>query len=236
MTSRRRGGSIPGWLVAAGLLIVVLLIAGVVAGGRASTSGGSAGHAPPSALPTTAGASVPGIAASGVIADGSASGAEAATPGHVAGASPRSGGRLPGEPDPVLTPGALNPDVTQATIGRTICVAGYSSSIRPPADYTTALKREQIVQYEYADRRLSSYEEDHLIPLSIGGAPRDPRNLWPEPRSAVLPDGAQVGAATKDRFELYLHDRVCSGELALSAAQRAMATDWIGAWERAGRP
>jgi len=148
----------------------------------------------------------------------------------------RPAGRLPGEPDPALTPGALNPAVTPATIGSTICVAGYSSRIRPPSDYTSALKRRQIAEYGYADPRLSSYEEDHLIPLSIGGAPRDPRNLWPEPRNAALPDGTDVGATTKDRFEVYLHERVCSGAIALGIAQRQMASDWVRAWEAAGRP
>jgi hypothetical protein len=29
----------------------------------------------------------------------------------------------------------------------------------------------------------SEYEEDHFIPLELGGAPRNPKNLWPEPRS-----------------------------------------------------
>jgi hypothetical protein len=24
------------------------------------------------------------------------------------------------------------------------------------------------------------YEEDHLISLELGGAPRDPKNLWPQ--------------------------------------------------------
>jgi hypothetical protein len=26
----------------------------------------------------------------------------------------------------------------------------------------------------------SSFELDHLVPLELGGAPSDPRNLWPE--------------------------------------------------------
>jgi hypothetical protein len=40
----------------------------------------------------------------------------------------------------------------------------------------SVLKRQQIREYGYADRHLGAYEEDHLIPLSIGGAPYDPRN------------------------------------------------------------
>ena len=35
---------------------------------------------------------------------------------------------------------------------------------------------------EYADTNpISDYEEDHLIPLELGGSPTSPLNLWPEP-------------------------------------------------------
>lgn len=78
-------------------------------------------------------------------------------------------------PDPGLTPGAVNPAITDATIDTTICVRGWTRTVRPPADYTEALKRQQIREYGYADRRLGSYEEDHLIPLDLGGSPDDPR-------------------------------------------------------------
>jgi hypothetical protein len=40
-------------------------------------------------------------------------------------------------PDPTLTPGATNPDITQATIAATICNPNWSTkTIRPPASYT----------------------------------------------------------------------------------------------------
>lgn len=42
-----------------------------------------------------------------------------------------------------LTPGVLNPDVMQATIGSTICTHGWTRTIRPPTEYTTRLKIEQ---------------------------------------------------------------------------------------------
>jgi hypothetical protein len=141
-----------------------------------------------------------------------------------------------GLPDARFTPGARNPVVTQTTIDTTVCRSGWSTSVRPPVSYTGALKRQQIVEYGYADRDPRHYQEDHLIPLSLGGAPRDPRNLWPQPLSARLPDGTEVGAATKDGFEIHLHAAVCDGTISLSEAQRAMATDWIAAWEAAGRP
>ena len=39
-----------------------------------------------------------------------------------------------------LTPGVLNPDVTQATIRSTICRSGFTRTIRPPVGYTNELK------------------------------------------------------------------------------------------------
>jgi len=122
-------------------------------------------------------------------------------------------------PDPACTPGATNPDVTQASIGSTICRAGYTGTIRPAA-YTSALKRQQIVAYGYPDTNPADYEEDHLISLELGGAPRDQRNLWPEP-------GHSPNA--KDTVENVLHSRVCAGTLALAEAQRRIATDWTTA-------
>jgi hypothetical protein len=134
--------------------------------------------------------------------------------------------RLPGEPDPTLTPGALNPDVTQANIGSTVCMQGWTATIRPSAEYTHDLKIRQIAEYGYSDTRLSSYEEDHLVPLSIGGAPSDPRNLWPEPITISLDDGRPVGADVKDALEDTLVGRVCSGAMSLADAQVA-SLHWV---------
>jgi hypothetical protein len=88
-------------------------------------------------------------------------------------------------PDPARTPGAINPEVTQATLGSTICRRGWTRTVRPPQAYTSALKRQQIREFGYADRRMGDYEEDHLIPLSLLGDPYNPRNLWPEPRTTA---------------------------------------------------
>lgn len=131
-------------------------------------------------------------------------------------------------PDPVKTPGALNPNVTQANIQKTICVSGFTSAIRPPSSYTTALKIKQL-QQGYAvngDLDTSHYEEDHLISLELGGHPTDPKNLWPEPYNDTL------GARIKDRLENTLHDLVCSGAIKLKTAQTAIATNWEDAYQK----
>ncbi len=129
-------------------------------------------------------------------------------------------------PDPSLTPGAINNSITQQNIQQTVCIKGYTKTIRPPAYYTNKLKKKQIREYGYADRNPKHYEEDHLIALSIGGAPHDPRNLWPEPRDS------EWNAAKKDQLELVLYKMVCADELSLTEAQHVMATDWIEAWKR----
>jgi len=35
-------------------------------------------------------------------------------------------------PDPETTPGVINPEVTQANIQQTICVKGWTRTLRPP--------------------------------------------------------------------------------------------------------
>ena len=124
-----------------------------------------------------------------------------------------------------MTPGATNPEVTQDNIQSTVCVKGYTKTIRPPAHYTNKLKKQQIEQYGYADHNPKHYEEDHLIALSIGGSPRNPKNLWPEPRDS------QWSAQEKDALEFVLYKMVCKGEITLAKAQHEMATDWISAYK-----
>ena len=129
-------------------------------------------------------------------------------------------------PNPSITPGADNPNVTQANIQDTVCVKGYTKSIRPPAYFTNKLKKHQIREYGYSERNPRLFEEDHLVALSIGGAPEDPRNLWPEPRNT------EWGAEKKDQLEFVLYKLVCAGVVPLAEAQHVMATNWIDAWKK----
>ena len=67
----------------------------------------------------------------------------------------------------------------------------------------------------------STTEEDHLIPLKLGGAPKDSRNLWPE--IGGIPN-------KKDTLEKRLKTSVCNGTLTLAEAQSAIGTDWAEAY------
>jgi hypothetical protein len=108
------------------------------------------------------------------------------------------------------TPGVLNPDVRQETIGETICVSGWTRTIRPSTGFTSALKVAQMREYRLGGSP-SGYQEDHLISLELGGHPTDRRNLWPEP----LPHAAEV-----DRVENELNRQVCSGEITLAEGRQ----------------
>lgn len=126
-------------------------------------------------------------------------------------------------PDPACTPGALNPDVTQSTIDSTICVSGWTDTIRPPTSYTNPLKEQGIIDYGYSDTNMSDYEEDHFLPLELGGDPTAPENLWPEPH-----DGDE-NSYSKDTVENAVKKAVCDGTVTLDAAQQAMLTNWTTA-------
>jgi hypothetical protein len=112
--------------------------------------------------------------------------------------------------DAVRTPGVVNSDVTQANIGQTICLRGWTRTIRPPSSYTAELKLRQMREYGVGGSP-SDYQEDHLISLELGGHPTDPRNLWPEPIER---------ARRVDETENELNGKVCSGQLSLAEAQR----------------
>jgi hypothetical protein len=116
---------------------------------------------------------------------------------------------VPYTADPTRTPGVLNSDVTPETIGKTICLRGWTRTIRPPSSYTSELKLRQMRDYGSTGGP-SDYQEDHLISLELGGHPTDPRNLWPEPR----PRAEQV-----DSLENELNDRICSGSISLGEGQ-----------------
>jgi hypothetical protein len=121
------------------------------------------------------------------------------------------------EPDPACTPGALNPAVTQATIAQTICVSGWTETVRPSESVTEPEKVASLAAYGDSGSP-HEYEYDHLVSLELGGALNDARNLWPEPGASPNP---------KDSVENALHRMVCDDQLQLTQAQHIIATNWV---------
>lgn len=132
-------------------------------------------------------------------------------------------------PDRRCTPGAANPAVTQATIGSTICRSGWTATVRPAESVTEPEKLASL--RAYGEAPASRYEYDHFVPLELGGAVNDPRNLWPEPD---YPQRRGFYLNPKDRLESTLKRLVCDGRLTLASAQREIAANWVTAMARYG--
>ena len=122
--------------------------------------------------------------------------------------------------------GSLNAAVTQATISETICIPGWTATVRPSTSYTNGVKLRLLREQGLAPAAASTYELDHFIPLALGGHPRDIGNLWLQ-----LWDG-EWGAKTKDRLEVRLKNLVCAGRLTLESAQEAIRVNWRAAYRR----
>jgi hypothetical protein len=121
-------------------------------------------------------------------------------------------------PDHTLTPGATRP----VTIGD-VCSMAHEEVVR---DVPNSLRQEVFKEYGIVNPRPEDYEIDYLIAPGLGGAD-DIHNLWPEPTSS-----SAWNAHVKDALEERLHQLVCSGELDLPTAQRAIASDWITAYKK----
>jgi hypothetical protein len=124
--------------------------------------------------------------------------------------------------------------VTQATINQTICVGGYTKSIRPPANITGREKRLNAQSYGYTGS-LSDAEYDHLLSLELGGDPNSPQNLWVEPPSPGHKPGSGVGNP-KDKIENQAKALICSGKVPLETMQKAIVSNWTTALTSVGYP
>ena len=129
-------------------------------------------------------------------------------------------------PDPACTPG----DVGSADRGTDDLDVICHSSTKPRRHVTAEQHRQAFIRYglrQPAAALAKSFEVDHFIPLELGGSNAD-ANLWAEPAGPV------PGYHEKDHVEDYLHKQVCSGEMNLADARRAITTDWVSVWRKIG--
>jgi hypothetical protein len=113
-------------------------------------------------------------------------------------------------------PGAVDPAITQANVHATVCRLRYTQAVRPSKEWSQALKHRLLIE-QHLPGTVAGYELDHLIPLGLGGAPRDPANLWLQP----WPE-----ARAKDDDETELYHAVCAGRLTLEQAQQRILERW----------
>ena len=117
--------------------------------------------------------------------------------------------------------GETDPNVTQATIGSTVCVVGYTTRVRAvsEADKRFVLRR---------DHATEPSEVDHFISLELGGTNNRDRTLWAEGYAG------EYGARVKDAVESALKREVCSGRMTLKDAQACIVSDWIACGNKHG--
>jgi len=128
-------------------------------------------------------------------------------------------------PDPLCTPGAINPTVTAEVLRdpsfRTACVRGHATSA---GQKNSTYGLYGIDHPDHNIGQTQTCELDHLISLELGGADTVD-NIWPQcgPSDKVL---SERFFKRKDAVENFLAKQVREGRMSLADAQRGIATDW----------
>lgn len=117
-------------------------------------------------------------------------------------------------PNPQLTPGAVNPILTQTKI----CASGFRT---PPFRHVTPQMKARVYKLYHRKKKPGvCCEVDHLIPLELGGS-NDITNLWPQPYKP------EPGAHQKDTLESWAHQQVCTFHtMTLKEAQDYISLNW----------
>lgn len=111
----------------------------------------------------------------------------------------------------------LNPMVTQQSIDKTVCIHGWTKTVRPPVAYTGSLKRRMMEDFGVPPEGESEIKLDHKIPLALGGSPDSPDNFMLQPDDE---------SRDKDRVEVCLARMVCAGKISLDEARIAIWDNW----------
>ncbi len=162
-------------------------------------------------------------------------------------------------PNAKMTPGKINPDITQANLTSTVCSKDWTGInkftgkpakgtdvVRPPVSVTDKIKTRTMKAYGFTGAA-SQYELDHFISLELGGCPDCVANLWPEaygdakhPMTVVEraaferdhPGETTIlpGSSQKDKVEDHLKSEMCKGKITLAQAQKIISTDWYACY------
>lgn len=126
------------------------------------------------------------------------------------------------EPDPVLSPGVVDPSLTLAVLQ----APGFTT--KKYRNVTEAEKKAVFAEYVAIGRvpvgfKSGDFEIDHEASLELGGS-NDIRNLWPEPYTGLW------NAHIKDRLEDKLAAMVRADKIGLADAQFQISHDWVSAY------
>jgi hypothetical protein len=128
-------------------------------------------------------------------------------------------------PDPMLTPGELNPVLTKEKL----CAPSFRTG--PFRNVPASLKAQVYAAYHMQNHKgacsgKEGCEVDHLCSIENGGA-NTLANLWIEPYA-----GIRWNAHVKDVLENRLHKRICDGTITVEAGCTQIAKNWKVLWMR----
>lgn len=104
-----------------------------------------------------------------------------------------------------------------------VCATRGTRQYRHTAGVT---KRSVCASYGVSAADCPGYEDDHLVPLELGGS--DAReNHWPQPW------GSEWDAGGKDWLENELRRLVCGGVLPIERSWRCVAEEWTKCYQQA---
>lgn len=127
----------------------------------------------------------------------------------------------PGAAEEVFPGAAKNPAVTQDTLADTVCVRHYTRSVRPSWGWAKRMKAWLLARAGHPPEAAPLYQLDHVLPLTLGGAGREPSNLALQPIA---------DARRKDGMERRLGCLVCRGDVTLEEAREILAGPWRQGW------
>jgi hypothetical protein len=166
-----------------------------------------------------------------------------------AGSSPNPAkydGAIPIEPDPQISPGAMDPANVDAALPLSL-LCDPTHHTKQDRDVTDAMKLQVYVNYGFTIPRVTKKsksgkletvydfhvgicatpqgcEVDHLCSLE-NGCKNTMGNLWVQPYQ-----GTVWNAHAKDILENRLHKKACSREITLEEDQQTLSKDWVSGW------
>jgi len=128
-------------------------------------------------------------------------------------------------PDDALTPGYANPKVTADNVQKTVCKAKWVRKEEPRGSYFSKITLLQTKNYGVTEKDARNFVMDFRIPLSVGGHPTDPANLWPQRKDVAW------NATVKNKLEAYVQGELCAGHMSLKDAQGVFQKNWIDVFQ-----
>lgn len=122
------------------------------------------------------------------------------------------------QPNPQLTPGAVNPALTDDVLRS----PGFTT--KDYRDVPESIKKQVYAEYHMDPKKAPCpCEVDHFLSLEIGGS-NDITNLWPQPYSG------KWNAHDKDKLEDLLGANVRKGLMSGADARLEMTSGWVNSY------